>query len=72
MAAVTGDVGMEVVAEVAAEVVVVVNAAEAMAAITRTITTETLAIQTMTPMLTKQTPTTEPMVQTANRLKPLP
>ncbi len=61
-AAVAGDVGMEVVAEVAVEVVVAVDGEEAMAAITRTITTTMLAIQTMTAMSTKRTPTTEPMV----------
>jgi hypothetical protein len=72
MAAVTGDVSMEVVAKVAVEVVVAMDAAEAMAAITRTITTTMLAIQTMTTMSTKQTPTTEPMVRAANLQKPLP
>jgi hypothetical protein len=72
VAAVAGDMGMEVMAEVAADVMMAVDAAEAMAEITRTITTEMLAIQTMTAMSTKRTPTTEPMVRTANRLKPLP
>ncbi len=72
VAAVAGDVGMDVVAEVAAEVVVAVDGEEAMAAITRTITTTTLAIQTMTAMSMKRTPTTEPMVQAANQQKPLP
>ncbi len=72
MAAVTGDMGMDVVAKVAMEVVVAVDVAEAVAAITRTITTTTLAIQTMTAMSMKQTPTTEPMVQAANLQKSLP
>ncbi len=63
---------MKVVAEVAVEFVVAVDAVDAMAAITRTITTTTLAIQTMTAMSTKQIPTTEPMVRAANLQKPLP
>jgi hypothetical protein len=72
VAAVAGDLSMEVVTKVAVEVVVAVEVAEAMAAITRTITTTTLAIQTMTAMSTKSTPTTEPMVRAANLQKPLP
>ncbi len=72
MAAVAGDVSMEVVAEVAVEVMVAVFAVEAVVAITRTITTTTLAIQTMTTMSTKRTPTIEPMVRAANLQKPLP
>jgi hypothetical protein len=72
VATVAGDVRMEVVAEVAVEVVVAMDAAEAVAAITRTITTTALAIQTMTAMSMKQTPTTEPMVRAANLQKPLP
>ncbi len=72
VAGVVGDLGMEVVAEVAVEVVVAMDAAEAVAAITRTITTTMLAIQTMTPMSMKRKPTTEPMVQAANLQKPLP
>jgi hypothetical protein len=53
VAAVMGDVGMEVVAKVAVEVMVAVDVAEAVAAIDRTITTTMLAIQTMTAMSMK-------------------
>ncbi len=53
VAAVAGDVGMEVEAKVATEVVMAVDTVEAVGAITRRITTETLAIQTMTAMSTK-------------------
>jgi hypothetical protein len=72
VAVVMGDMGIEVVAEVVMEVVVAMDAAEAVAAITRTITTTMLAIQSMTTMSMKQTPTIEPMVRAANLQKPLP
>jgi hypothetical protein len=62
VAAVAGDVSMEVMAEVAVEVVVAMDMADAMVAITRTITTIMLAIQTMTAMSKKRTPTIESMV----------